>query len=244
MRYFIAPLDIKDDELLVYKYLYGKCDFITMICEYTERNIILDTGLEMSRKRLRKIIKDFEEFEIFTILELSNSRGKVSKLRINKDILWNRLGTGKEPDRNQLSIENTNFKASEEPIKNQLGTDKEPSIKEQRIKNNNISSKDDENSVFEQSNVLWSLYPKKEGKAIAIKKIPKLINQYSYEEIRRCIDRYVEKIAIEKTERQFIKNGSTFFNSGYVDFLDENYEKLELKKVAISNSQELLDKYT
>ena len=70
---------------------------------------------------------------------------------------------------------------------------------------------------------LWKLYPRKHGKAIAYKKIPKLIEKYGYEQIERCVNRYVEEIKNMKIEKQYMKYGSTFFTSGYVDYLDENY---------------------
>lgn len=80
---------------------------------------------------------------------------------------------------------------------------------------------------------LWNLYPNKKGKAIAIKKIPKLIKEYSYDQIERCINRYIKEIGEKNVDKQYIKHGSTFFNSGYVDYLDENYveEDKKSKKV-------------
>ena len=38
----------------------------------------------------------------------------------------------------------------------------------------------------------------------------------------RTIERY--KTDIVGTEMKYVKNGGTFFNSGYVDYLDINYE--------------------
>ena len=54
--------------------------------------------------------------------------------------------------------------------------------------------------------------------------MPNLIKVYGYEQIERCITRYVKEIEINKIEKQFIKYGSSFFNNGYEDYLDENYE--------------------
>jgi hypothetical protein len=42
------------------------------------------------------------------------------------------------------------------------------------------------------------------------------------EEFLRCIDRYVEDVRFN--DRKYWKHGSTFFHSGYVDYLDENYD--------------------
>ena len=68
------------------------------------------------------------------------------------------------------------------------------------------------------------MYPIKKGKQIAFNKMPNLIKVYGYEQIERCITRYVKEIEINKIEKQFIKYGSSFFNNGYEDYLDENYE--------------------
>lgn len=85
----------------------------------------------------------------------------------------------------------------------------------------------EDNKEEELIETLWLLYPNKKGKADSIKKIPKLIKKYSFEEIKRCIERYTKDCIVNKTEQQFMKHGSTFFNSGYVDYLDENYEELK-----------------
>ncbi len=37
----------------------------------------------------------------------------------------------------------------------------------------------------------------------------------------RCIERYL--LDLKRDEWRKPQNGSTFFNSGYVDYLDENY---------------------
>ena len=46
--------------------------------------------------------------------------------------------------------------------------------------------------------------------------------EIGFEKIARAIERY--KSDLEKDEWRKAQNGSTFFNSGYVDYLDENYE--------------------
>ena len=53
----------------------------------------------------------------------------------------------------------------------------------------------------------------------------KLLKEYSLEELTRCVDRYRKEIQIQGIEKQFMKHGDTFFNGGYVDYLDENYEE-------------------
>lgn len=80
-----------------------------------------------------------------------------------------------------------------------------------------------EKHIVQQVADVWNRYPLKKGKATAIKKIPKLIEQYSYEQLIRCIERY--ELGLQKETWRKPQNGSTFFNSGYVDYLDENYQE-------------------
>ena len=40
------------------------------------------------------------------------------------------------------------------------------------------------------------------------------------DEFKRCIERYRKEN--DQTEMQYIKNGSTFWNSGYLDYTDES----------------------
>ena len=77
------------------------------------------------------------------------------------------------------------------------------------------------NIYIVQSEQLWKMYPNKKGKVDAFKKLPKLIETYGYEQLERCIARYMDELAIEQWKKA--QNGSTFFNKGYADYLDDNY---------------------
>lgn len=71
---------------------------------------------------------------------------------------------------------------------------------------------------------VWKLYPNKKGKSVAIKKIPKILKDYSLEDIKKMIDRYITYV--EGRQNTDFKNfkyqdGSTFFNGGYMDYLED-----------------------
>lgn len=70
---------------------------------------------------------------------------------------------------------------------------------------------------------IWSLYPNKKGKDTAIKKIEKLLKEYTKEQLETIVERY--KREKQGVDLQYIKNGSTFFNGGYKDYTDENYQE-------------------
>lgn len=86
-----------------------------------------------------------------------------------------------------------------------------PSKKEEETKEAKI--------LFER---LWSLYPNKKGKGKVSDTAKKKLLKIGQEELERAIQRY--KTELEKEGWRLPQYGSTFFNSGYVDYLDANYE--------------------
>lgn len=105
---------------------------------------------------------------------------------------------------------------------------------------NNTKDKIDNNStpkisayeeLFQQ---LWKLYPNKKGVSSVSVKSKKRLLEIGYEKFANAIQCYKDEIAKNNTEEKYIKYGSTFFNSGYVDYLDkENVvdEKTELERL-------------
>jgi hypothetical protein len=69
---------------------------------------------------------------------------------------------------------------------------------------------------------LWSLYPNKKGKGQVSDTAKKKLLKIGHEELERAIKRY--KTELEKEDWRKPQYGSTFFNSGYLDYLDANYE--------------------
>lgn len=77
------------------------------------------------------------------------------------------------------------------------------------------------NDCFER---LWKKYPSKKGKGQVSDTKKKVLYQIGEEHIQRALKRYLDGLEKDASWRK-PQNGSTFFNSGYVDYLDENYEK-------------------
>ena len=67
----------------------------------------------------------------------------------------------------------------------------------------------------------WQYYPNKRGKGQVSEKSKERLMSHGWDNIKRAIDRYLEDL--KKDEWRQAQNGSTFFNSGYIDYLDENY---------------------
>ena len=85
----------------------------------------------------------------------------------------------------------------------------------------------DASALFEE---LWKLYPVKKGKGqISIAAKQRLL-KVGHDEMIRAIDRYKSELEKDKDWRR-PQNGSTFFNSGYADYLDANYEPSKTNNV-------------
>ena len=67
----------------------------------------------------------------------------------------------------------------------------------------------------------WQYYPNKRGKGQVSEKSKERLMSHGWDNVKRAIDRYLEDL--KKDEWRQAQNGSTFFNTGYIDYLDENY---------------------
>ena len=72
---------------------------------------------------------------------------------------------------------------------------------------------------------LWELYPSKKGKGRVSMTTKKRIAKIGLEKMSIAIKRYQEGLKADDWRKP--QNGSTFFNTGYIDYLDENYEEAE-----------------
>jgi hypothetical protein len=70
---------------------------------------------------------------------------------------------------------------------------------------------------------IWVLYPHKRGKASISDTQKAKLFKVGFDEMSRCIERYKK----DKPDWQAWKNGSTFFNKGYSDYLDSVYQEQE-----------------
>lgn len=108
-------------------------------------------------------------------------------------------------DQNSIDLDNINNVQKEDFAPDES---KEKKVNKQEIE-----------AFFER---IWKLYPNKKGKQRVSDKQKRILFEIGEEEIGRAIQRY---IADWKNEQDWRKqqNGSTFFNSGYVDYIDGNY---------------------
>lgn len=114
---------------------------------------------------------------------------------------------------------NTYYQKSQDTIDENINTPIDKKVKENNtIYNNTI------NNIYSANDAqdIWELYPNKKGKAQAMKKIPKLLETLGKEVLIGCIKKYSDEV--KGKDKQFILNGSTFFNGRYEDYLDDAIE--------------------
>lgn len=114
-----------------------------------------------------------------------------------------------------------------------------PSIDKDSIDKNNIYIYGD--SVEENFEKLWSLYPRKHGKGSVSKKSKKEIYKIGYETMVKCIELFKADMKQNQTEMKYYPYGSTFFNSGYKDYLEILKNKKEKKEEVDAPVEEIDD---
>lgn len=172
--------------------------------------------LRVSEKDIESLISDFglfcienEKFHSNGVLKRLEIRfEKSEKARQSAAVRWNKS----EVNANALQSDSEGNAIKEKKSKE----------KEKKINKNTICSSADEH--FE---CLWGLYPCKRGKSSVNTAQRKKLMKISVEEMGRAIDRYVKELSKEKWRKP--QNGSTFFNGGYIDYIDENYTPEENK---------------
>ena len=83
----------------------------------------------------------------------------------------------------------------------------------------------DEQSLDDFFESIWKLYPIKKGEGQVSKSRKKALQKIGYDQISRCVDRFLKDMSDSGRDRKYWMHGSTFFNSGYVDYLDKNWEQ-------------------
>jgi len=85
------------------------------------------------------------------------------------------------------------------------------------IKNKNISFEQKADELFEE---LWAMYPRKKGKDKVSKKSKRAILDIGHDRMVECIENFLTET--KNREEQYLPYGSSFFNSGYKDYLPQD----------------------
>ena len=87
---------------------------------------------------------------------------------------------------------------------------------------------------------LWSIYPVKKGKGQVSDAKRKALYEIGEPEMHRAVHRYLTELKKDASWRK-PQNGSTFFNSGYVDYLDANFEPQVVQTAPANKTAAMLD---
>lgn len=105
--------------------------------------------------------------------------------------------------------------ADETQAKQVGNVEKEIEIEKEKIIYGDFSEAD-----FEK---LWKMYPRKKGKGQISKTCKTKIAKIGFDRMAKAIENF--KRDMQGKDEQYIMYGSTFFNSGYVDYLPQEEEK-------------------
>ncbi len=149
--------------------------------------------LHISESKVQRILSLFEKYE--KIEQQTNSRNRLISI-----INW------------------SEYQSNEQQLNNKRTTSERLVNTIQECKNDKNEKNNKYGDFFEQ---IWQLYPVKKGKGSVSDSQKKKLYSIGLEEMTRAIERY--KKEQQGTELKFWKHGSTFFKTGYVDYLDANY---------------------
>lgn len=162
------------------------------------------------------------ESQVRTALKKLKDTGYISTKSTNKYTIYTVNGYQKYIDCGQVAETTTEENTVVENGTKMEQTDKNAKKNCEKSKENfEKSNKKAINECFER---LWKQYPNKRGKGQVSDAKKKVLYQIGEEHIQRALKRYLDGLEKDVSWRK-LQNGSTFFNSGYVDYLDENYEK-------------------
>ena len=211
--------------------------------------------MSCAKAKAVKTIKELEDMKLIeknrrgfgqpTLIYVKNFISKENK-QVNGSSVGSKIELHEVSKSNFTEFENQTslgLKSELNEVRNSNPNKKDISNIDLSNKNNNVhpdarSEKEEQKKnaeeLFER---LWSLYPSKKGKGKVSQTMKMKLLSVGEEELIRAIERY--KVELEKDASwRKPQNGSTFFCSGYIDYLDANYvpaENKQVKKHANSN---------
>lgn len=200
---------------VIWRYTYG---FSRKEHEISINFLIRALGMQTTQ--YKQISRELKSLIAEGILVETKKPGKNSSrvLAFNKDYdHWTKKATGQIRPEDELDHREWT-KETREPLD-------ELDHQENKVKTN-IKT----NTVDAFFDAVWSIYPCKRGKGQVKAAARKRLYDIGSEEIERAINRYLADL--KKDDWRKPQNGSTFFNSGYIDYLDTNYSYTEKQTTA------------
>ena len=235
------PIVCKDsDYLSVWIYLLLKATHNGRYELFKGEKILLNPGQLITGRKVIASKFGISESKVFRILKSFKSEQQIEQQTSSKNSLITILNWGLYQESEHQNEQQLNSKRT--TTEQQMNNKRTASEQQLNTINNDKNEKNERNSngdLEEFFESIWTLYPVKMGKGSVSKTQKKNLQDIGYEQIKRCIERYVSEMESLNRERKYWKNGSTFFNSGDVDYLDCNAE--EKKKVVDVPEEQIID---
>lgn len=162
-------------------------------------------GVGIHRNSVHTTLKQLETMKIITITHKAATTPQ--KIAVEKDYQkW-------------ITVNAAVHKSVDSTVNQSIDSTVNESVDQKRNRKRNIEK--NISCVCPFFETLWAEYPNKKGKAKVTQKAMREMNRLGYEKLHRALERY----QAEKPEWQHWQNGSTFFNGGYLDYLDESAGK-------------------
>lgn len=191
---------------------------------YTEK--MLATIFRMKESTVTMALRTFEEFGMVEIIDgvitLPNwgKHQNLDQMENRKEFMRNYMKEYRAKQKALTAGENSKVYSKPNSKPNVRQADKDIEREEERdVNNNKCASKAQIDSFFDS---IWNLYPVKKGKGQVSNTKRKVLYNIGFDEIERAVERYLAELKKDADWRK-PQNGSTFFNSGYVDYLDKNF---------------------
>ena len=221
-----TDLKLSGNELIVYAIIYGFSQ--NKQGEFTGSAQYLADWVGCTRRTVMTILSRLVEEKLITKTEivLNNNVTRVSYQaekgceKISQGV--KNFHRGCEKISHNITIDNNtnnNHRDNNNVLVFSEPSSEVPNEPMQIIPNEQFNQEETPEEFFERA---WQYYPNKRGKGQVSEKSKERLMSHGWDNVKRAIDRYLEDL--KKDEWRKAQNGSTFFNSGYIDYLDENYE--------------------
>lgn len=228
-RIYDNPVVRKDnDYFAVWIYLLLNATHTEINMVFAGKEITLKKGQLITGRKQIAVNNKIDENKVERILKHFKIAQQIEQQTSNK----NRLITILNWENYQCSEQQNEQQTNNKPKKSEQQNEHKQECINNGLKKKEKTYNGEIENFFES---VWELYPLKKGKGSVSIKQKKVLQEKGYEEIKRCIERYV----VDQKNPDFYKHGSTFFNSGYIDYLDENFTDQKIQNYQSTKNSEI-----
>lgn len=196
--------------LILWRYTYG---FSRKEHELSET--FISKAIESDRIYIHKQLERLIKMNI-VLVEREPTFSKARVIAFNKNYeQWCQIRPQVSNQTTGIQLDNTTGVFLDNTTGVQSDTQDKQSLKQKENKRKKTPSPE----MIAEAERLYQLYPRKKGKADALKKLPKLIEKYGSETIERAISKYADEM--RGKDPQYIQYASRFFNNGYLDYIED-----------------------